>query len=238
MFRCNSLRSDSLISQAVTKCSSSSIVWQTVQVRRWVAIFGLAWRPRSISNTCELVRSLAIAVRYRSSSTLCKYFSGSKLCLNFQYVLNIGLSSELSSFFQSFRKCLITLDLHWDLNEVKFPCRTIPYNFVNSVTLVTHVLKPCWCKLSSSLKTDFTKEPIGMFWSLCIKHITLILQYTLGGSRPHSPYTIVLHVVAFTCRTHLMKLRKTLSKDFTPELQAPHTSLPYVVIGFINASNM
>ena len=63
-----------------------------------------------------------------------------------------------------------------------------------------------------------------MFWSLYIKHITLILQYTLGGSRPHSPYTIVLHVVAFTCRTHLMKLRKTLSKDFTPELQAP----PYI----------
>ena len=45
-----------------------------------------------------------------------------------------------------------------------------------------------------------------------------------GGSRPHSPYTIVLLVVAFTCRTHLIWLRKTLFKDFTPELQAP----PYI----------
>ena len=106
------------------------------------------------SNTCELVRSYAIAVRHQSSSTLCKYFSDSKLCLNIRYVRNIGLSSELISFFQSFRKCSVTLDLHWDLNEVKFPCRTIPYNFVNSVTLVTHVLKPCRCKLSSSLTTD------------------------------------------------------------------------------------
>ena len=204
IFRRNSLSSDSLILQAVTKCSSSSIVWQPVQVWRWVAIVGLAWRPCSISNTCELVWSLAIAVRYRSSSTLGKYFSDSKLCLNIRYVLNIGFSSELSSFFQSFVKCSITLDLHWDLNEVKFSCRAIPYKFVNSVTLVTHVSKPCRCKLSSSLKTDYTREPIGMFWSLYIEHIKLTLQYTLGVSRPHSPYTISLLVATFTCRTHLI----------------------------------
>ena len=199
-------------------------MWQTVQVRRWVAIFGLAWWPRSISNTCEHVRSLAIAVRYRLSRTLWKYFTDSKLCLNIRYLLNIGLSSELSSFFQSFIKDSITLDLHWDLNEVKFPCGAIPYNFVNSVTLVTHELKTCRCKLSSSMKTDFTKDPICMFWSLYIKHISLILQYTLGHSRPHSPYTIVLHVVAFTCRTHLIKLRTNLVQG----LHTGATSPPYV----------
>ena len=108
------------------KWSSSSIVWQTVQVRRWVAIFGLAWRPHSIPNTCEIVPSLAIDLRYQSSSSLCIYFSDSKLCSNIWCVLNIGLSSDLSSFFQSFIKRSITLDLHWDLNEVKFPCRAIP----------------------------------------------------------------------------------------------------------------
>ena len=93
--RRNSLRSDSLISQAVTKCSSSSIVWQTVQIRRWLVIFRLAWRPRSISNLCEIVRSVAIAVGYRSSNTLCKSFFW------FKIVSKTFDTFSISAYFQS-----------------------------------------------------------------------------------------------------------------------------------------
>ena len=49
------------------KSSSSSTIWHTRHRRRSRGTLGVWLRPRSISNVCELQRSLVIAVRYLKS---------------------------------------------------------------------------------------------------------------------------------------------------------------------------
>ena len=71
-----------------------------------------------------------------------------------------------------------------------------------------------------------------MMKTIDIAHSRHTAVYILGGKIPHSPYTIILLVVAFTLRIHLQKRNMTLSTIDVPFLLWPQTSLPYINIGF------
>ena len=131
----------------------------------------------------------------------------------------------------------VTLSLHSNLNSAGILSRSIWYVSTSSLTGVTHVLKPNWRNLTSSFYTCFTIPSLGIWWRRFIQHIADTLQYILGGNIPHSPYTIILLVVALTLRTHLQKRNMTLSTIDVPFLLQHQTSLPYINIGFTTVLN-
>ena len=58
-----------------------------------------------------------------------------------------------------------------------------------------------------------------------------------GGNLPHSPVVMMLFVVALTRRIHRMYRKNILSASPQSFDLIPQTSLPYIRIGFISASD-
>ena len=92
----------SYILQMTREWCSSSTTLQNGQSRSVMGVLGLAYLPRSISNTRKLARSLLIVILYLEALTWYKY--GSILCRSFKsrYVLKTVLSSPLCDFCDQF----------------------------------------------------------------------------------------------------------------------------------------
>ena len=134
-----------------------------------------------------------------------------------QYVLRIWLLWMFRTYSVHIVMNLIpTVLLHSDLNSDGEQSVSRRYVSTISLTWVTHVVKPNWCNLANSLYTCLTILSLGIWWRRLIQHIADTLQYILGGKIPHSPYTIILLVVAFTLRIELQKRKMTLSTVDVP----------------------
>ena len=183
--KCN--RSLVFITHSVTKCSSSSTTLHSSHNRRWDGTFGLVYLPRSISKVWELARSFDIAGRYLTSLTLYRYDYVPKSNLKRQYLLNNGLWSTFNSLYHLLIKSLITFERQCLWNSFTLPPIVTPKESTISSILDTQVLKPWWCKSSSSVYTDLANVPADNVISLCAKESAFIWQNTDGGRWPHSP---------------------------------------------------
>ena len=147
-------RSSELHSHSIIKWNSSSTVLHMEHSLWWAGVFGFVYLPRSISNEWELVRNLAIAVRYLKFLTLYRYGSVPYLVLIKLYVFKIGCAfTSLSDVRHSLMWCSVTARLHCWLKFCLGPNMSILYNFESSVTLEIQLGKPFSCNLSNSQYT-------------------------------------------------------------------------------------
>ena len=114
---------------------------------------------------------------------------------------------------------------------------SILYIFDKYSTLVIPFENPCSCKRNSWLYTCFTNWEFGIWYNWLKKLSNDIWHDTLGGNCPHSPIAMKFDVVALTLNMQRIYRKNTRSKSSRPDLQKPHTSLPYVRIGLTRESN-
>ena len=166
-----------------------------------------------------------------------RYGSITKSLLKRLYVLNIGFAWMLWRFVNHDEMNLFLIAFLQSLaNSLSISVMSNSRSLAYFRTAVARVVKPWWFNCTSSKNTFFASSLSGIWYNRLICRNADIWHEVLGGSLPHSPTVIILLVVALTCKMHRENWRNALSTVPQRVDLKPHTSLPYVRMGFIRAS--